>query len=151
MLEDRLREYYRDKDYNCAETMLLAFSDAYLNGASQEEIALVSGFGLGMGCKRTCGALTGSVAFLGKLLVKDRAHATEGLSRTCCEFVEYYTEKLGSDQCDVLRAQYRTEEEGCFQVLSLSARLLDEFLRAKGLVKLPDSASDSGIVIKERL
>ncbi|MDI9519833.1 MAG: C-GCAxxG-C-C family protein [Bacillota bacterium] len=135
MLEDRLREYYVDKDYNCSETVFLAFSDEYLNGASQKEAALMAGFGLGMGCKRTCGALTGGIAFLGKLLVKDRAHTTPDLSRICCEFVEFYTEKLGSDQCDVLREKHRTDKERCFHTVVLSAQILDEFLRNKGLIK----------------
>lgn len=134
MLENRLREYYMDKDYNCSETMFLAFSDEYLNGASQEEVSLVAGFGLGMGCKRTCGALAGGIAFLGKLLVKERAHATPDLGQICCEFVEFYTEKLGSDQCDVLREKYRTEKERCFNTVRLSARILDEFLCKKGLI-----------------
>ena len=135
MLEDRLREYYINKDYNCSESMLLAFSDEYLNGASQEEISLVSGFGLGMGCKRTCGALTGSIAFLGKLLVKERAHATADLGRLCREFVEYYTQNLGTDQCEVLRGKHCTEKERCLNTIRLSARILDDFLHQKGLIK----------------
>ena len=50
MLRDRVKEYYLEKDYNCAETTLHCINDEYGLGLTDEQIKLASGFGAGMGC-----------------------------------------------------------------------------------------------------
>ena len=77
MLRDRVKEYYLEKDYNCAETTLHCINDEYGLGLTDEQIKLASGFGAGMGCGQTCGVLCAGIAALGKLLVDQRAHNTE--------------------------------------------------------------------------
>ena len=128
MLKDRAREYYIDKDYNCAESLILAINDEYGLGLDTDTLKLVSGFGLGMGCKRTCGALCSSISALGKLLVQDRAHATPNFTETCADYVAYFTEKLGSDQCDRLRDRYRKDDTRCLEKVELAADVFSEFI-----------------------
>ena len=55
MNSERLKSYYLDKDYNCAETTLRLINDKYDLGLAEEDYKLVSGFGGGFGCGITCG------------------------------------------------------------------------------------------------
>lgn len=49
--------------WNCAESVFTAIYEQAGEGATP--VQLVSAFGGGMGCKRTCGALTGATVALG--------------------------------------------------------------------------------------
>jgi C_GCAxxG_C_C family probable redox protein len=56
-----------DVHYNCAQALLVGFSDCC--GLSDEEaFALGSGFGAGMKCGETCGTLTAATMILGLAL-----------------------------------------------------------------------------------
>lgn len=49
MNNHKLRRYYLEKDYNCAETILRAANEEYHLGLNEDSFRLVSGFGGGMG------------------------------------------------------------------------------------------------------
>ena len=51
-----IQELFLEKDYNCAETVLLWANERYGLRVAPEDVALVSGFGGGLGCGETCGA-----------------------------------------------------------------------------------------------
>ncbi len=67
MLKEKAHYYYGTLGKNCAEGLLLAASDIYNLGLTENEILLFAGFGGGMGCKSTCGALSGAIGVLSKL------------------------------------------------------------------------------------
>ena len=48
MNNHKLRRYYLEKDYNCAETILRAANEEYHLGLNEDSFRLVSGFGGGM-------------------------------------------------------------------------------------------------------
>ncbi|HPA60298.1 MAG TPA: C-GCAxxG-C-C family (seleno)protein [Clostridia bacterium] len=133
MLNKKIKDYYIHGDLNCAETLVRALSDVYNLDIGPEEMKLLSGFGLGMGCKRTCGVLCGGIAALGKLTVSDRAHATEGFSEVCEALVLAFEKSLGSDQCGALREKYRTDAERCLPTILKGAHLIEDFLTSHGI------------------
>ncbi|MDR0435851.1 MAG: C-GCAxxG-C-C family protein [Propionibacteriaceae bacterium] len=128
MLKDRIRGYFLDQDYNCAETMARAASAEYGLELDSQALALLSGFGFGLGCKRTCGALCGGLAALSALTVNGRAHNTPGFNEQNAAYVARFEEQLGSIQCDELMARYRTPEERCLHTVELAADVLESFI-----------------------
>ncbi|MDF3004065.1 MAG: hypothetical protein K0S22_537 [Oscillospiraceae bacterium] len=129
MMEDRLYDYFITRDYNCAETILRAANDQYGLGLREQDFKLVSAFGGGMGCEKTCGALCGALAAIGTLKVTDRAHATENFKELCAGFVKKFETDLGSIDCDVLKLKYRNEETRCLKTVVLTAKALEDYLK----------------------
>lgn len=121
-------EYFIEQDNNCAESTLRVADEKYHLGIGAEEVKLVSAFGAGMGCGKTCGALCGALAVIGRLMVNERAHATEGFGELCAEFVHKFEDELGALDCETLKAMYRTEELRCLKTVELATKVLDEFL-----------------------
>ena len=135
MLRDKVRKYYLEQDYNCAETILRCIDEEYQLGLEEADFHLVSAFGGGMGCGSSCGALCGAMAALGRLVVKMRAHATEGFKETCADYVKRFEEKLGSTECLELVKQYKKEEIRCMETVCLAADVFEEFFLTHGLEK----------------
>lgn len=132
MLSDSACTYY-NKGFNCAEAMLLAMNDEYSLNLPPESIRLVSGFGGGMGKELACGAMTGAIAGLGALLVKNRAKSTPGFSALCAAWVDAFTADLGSDLCSDLKPRFKTAPEGCAETVRLCALSFERFMGEHGL------------------
>ncbi len=122
------KEYYLDKDYNCAETTIRLVNDRFHLGLSEDSMKLLSGFGGGMGCEKTCGALCSGIAAISRLTVGERAHATEGFSDRCAAYVSQFEQTLGSCVCSELKEKYHTEDTRCLRTVELSAELLEAYL-----------------------
>ena len=135
MNNHKLRRYYLEKDYNCAETILRAANEEYLLGLNEDSFRLVSGFGGGMGCGGTCGALSSAMAVISMFLVEERAHATEGFKEKCANFCQTFERELGSTKCSVLKEKYTQEDSRCYKTVEISYRLLENFLAAEGLIE----------------
>lgn len=135
MLKERAREYFLYGDYNCAESILLAASDTYGLHVTGDGMKLLSGFGAGMGMKRTCGALAGCIAVLGLMTVDTRAHKTEGFRALCAALTQQFMDTLGSDMCADITPRYRREDVRCMPAVEAAADLLDTFLRTQGIWK----------------
>ena len=134
MLLEKVREYYLEKDYNCAETVLLAANDTYGLGLPADAVRLVSGYGGGFGAKKTCGALCGAMAVLSVMCVGEKAHATEGFGPLCGAFYAAVTERLGTECCETLQGMYRTEENRCLRTVELVAQELEAYLAKLGKI-----------------
>lgn len=128
-MEHRVYDYYITRDDNCAESILRAADAEYGLGLREQDFKLVSAFGGGLGCEKTCGALCAALAVIGRLRVQDRAHATENFSELCAGFVKRFEDELGSIDCDLLKLKYRTEETRCLKTVELAARTLDAYLK----------------------
>lgn len=127
-MEDRIYDYFINRDYNCAETVLRVANDAYKLGLREQDFKLVSAFGGGLGCGKTCGALCGALSAIGCIKVADRAHATENFKELCSGFVQRFEAELGSIDCETLKLKYRNEETRCLKTVVLTANALDEYL-----------------------
>ena len=124
-----IQELFLEKDYNCAETVLLWANERYRLRVAPEDVALVSGFGGGLGCGENCGALLGAMAALSKALVQDRAHTTPGFREACAELVDRFRADLGSIECTELKEKYRRPDVRCLCVVERAAAILDEHMQ----------------------
>ena len=124
-----VRELFLDRNYNCAETILLWANQRYGLRIAPEDVRLASGFGGGLGCGETCGALLGALAALSKALVQDRAHTTPGFPEACAELVHRFKEDLGSIVCEELKEKYRRPDVRCLYVVERAATVLDEYMK----------------------
>ena len=128
VLKDNARKYYLEQDYNCAESTIRLANDFYGLDLDEDSMKMVAGFGGGLGCEKTCGALCASIAVLGKLLVKERAHTAKGFSAKCGDYVDHFLKILGSTECNVLKEKYKTDAERCLKTVELNADLLEAYL-----------------------
>ena len=135
MLKERAVEYSRDKNCNCAESTLLAFSDEYGLGLGAEDAKLMGGFGGGLAFGLACGALCGSLAALGKLLLPGPAHETPAFRALSAEYVALFREAMGGTDCRELREKYFEPGKGCVRAIEKNAVLLSEFVSSRGLSK----------------
>ena len=132
----KIAEGYYKQGYNCAEAMLRAINMAWGLRLSDESLRLAAGFGGGMGCEDACGAMTGAVAGLSALLVKDKAHATPGFGALCAQWVETFTRDLGSSRCADLKPIMKTQETGCLETVNRAADSFQTFMRARDMISL---------------
>lgn len=115
------------EDYNCAEKIVRGANIAYGLGLSEDALHMMGGFGGGMGLGETCGTVTGAVAVISGMLVKERAHSTPELKASTQRFIEQFRERLGDEiECRYLRQKYRTKEAGCDKIIITAAEILDE-------------------------
>lgn len=135
MDKQKLYDYYINKDYNCAEAVLRTANEEYGLGLTENALRLVSGYGGGMGCGKTCGALSSVMAVVSSFTVGEKAHATEGFGPKCAEFCQTYETEMGSTDCSVLKEKNTVEGQRCFKTVEDSYRLMEEFLISEG--KLP--------------
>ncbi len=128
MIRDRVRTYYVEGDMNCAEAVLHAANDEYGLGISDESFKLIGGFGGGLGCGSICGALTGGIAAIGQQTIETKAHDAKMLKERCAALVKDFNDRLGTDNCEELKARYRTEDSRCLEIVLSAADALDEIL-----------------------
>ncbi|HWP52340.1 MAG TPA: C-GCAxxG-C-C family (seleno)protein [Clostridia bacterium] len=128
-MEDLVYDYFINHDFNCAESVLRVANDAYHLGLREQDFKLVSAFGGGLGCEKTCGALCGALAAIGYLKVEDRAHVTENFKELCSGFVQKFEIDLGSIDCAALKLKYRDEETRCLKTVTLAVKALDDYLK----------------------
>ena len=134
MLKEKAYEYFITRDHNCAESALLAISEEYGLNIGPEEMKLVSAFGGGMGRGKLCGVLAGSMAGLGKLAVKEKAHATENFGPLCAGLYEALQAGLGGTECAELKPLYRNDEVRCLRTVELGLEVFEAYAREKGLI-----------------
>ena len=126
MLRDRIKKYFLDEEKNCAEATLCAANDEYGLGLGAESMEIMRGFGGGMGCESVCGALSGSIAVLGRVcaeLEKDE------LYDVCEAYVHEFEARLGCAMCAELKPRYKKEDVRCYELLLMNADLLDETVK----------------------
>ncbi len=104
---DKVREYYLDKGFNCAESVLRAANDEYHLGLDEKALVTAGGFGGGMGSGSSCGALCGAIQALGaKMIDEGRAADCPGFRAKCAGYYQAFDEALGSTQCRELKPKY---------------------------------------------
>lgn len=129
MLIDKINKYYTKKyDFNCAEVLIYAASDEYNMNLKSETFKTMSSFGGGMGVESVCGAITGSLAVIGILFTKEKAHEGNRVKKLCEEFFQKFEAKLGTDNCAKLKAKYRNEDTSCRVMIETAAGILDEIV-----------------------
>ena len=130
MLMDKINKYYtKEYDLNCSEVMMYAASDEYNMNLKSDTFKTMSSFGGGMGIESICGAITGSLAVIGILFTKERAHEGDLVKKLCQEFFQKFEANLGTNNCAELKAKYRREDVGCKAMIEVAAIILDEIVK----------------------
>ena len=124
MLRDKVKKYFLDEGKNCAESMLLAANEEYSIGLTDSEIEIMRGFGGGMGYGLTCGAISGSVAALSKLICckvdKETSHnVTAG-------FIGEVEKRFEGTNCSYLTPIHKKEDIRCYELLLQIADILED-------------------------
>lgn len=133
MLSDTVKKYYiGGYDLNCAEAMLYAANEEYGMLLDKKALKTMAAFGGGMGVEDACGAMTGGLAALGVLFVKDKAHESDKIKRLSKEFIEAFKEKLSTENCKKLKDIYREDVNKCEYIVVTAAELLDKIINKEG-------------------
>ena len=130
-----VKEYYLNKGFNCAEACLRAANDRWKLGITQEDLKLLSAFGGGMGCGKTCGVLAAAMAVLGRMAVQENAHSTPDFRSLCGSFVRDFEAQTGGTDCKVLRPLYQQPDVRCLSLLEKGDALLQERVYQEGLAE----------------
>lgn len=130
MLKETAYKYYsKDYDLNCAETILYTANDEYKLNLDKNTLKTMAAFGGGMAVEGVCGAISGAIAALGILFTKDRAHESDRIKLLTKEFIEKFTERLGTENCKILKDKYRNDDIRCEKMIIASAEILDEIVK----------------------
>lgn len=130
MLRDTVKKYYdKEYDYNCAETILYASNEEYNLGLGKDTFKTMAGFGGGMAIESVCGAFTGAISVLGILFTEDRAHESDKMKTLVSELMGNFHERMGTYQCNELKAKYRNDDIRCSIILETAADVLDEIIQ----------------------
>lgn len=126
MLKDIALEYSL-KDYNCAESIILAANDYYNLGIVPRDIHLLSGFGGGMQCGDICGGLAGAIGTIAMKYVENRAHEDRpGLRSKVTKMIRNFEAETGSRVCAQIKPKYYTPETKCQKTIMLAAEVLEK-------------------------
>lgn len=130
MLYQLLQTGYGDaQDFNCAEKILYGANEAYRLGLPKEALKMAAGFGGGMATEDVCGALTAAIMVLGRLFVQNNAHESTRIKELTQALLGSYREAMGDIDCAPLKANYRTEELKCRNVILKAAEMLDGIVK----------------------
>ncbi|MDO4564306.1 MAG: C-GCAxxG-C-C family (seleno)protein [Clostridia bacterium] len=127
MLKERARYYYLEQDYNCAEAIAHAANEVYGLGLSKDSLKLMSGFGGGMCCGKTCGAVCAALAVISRCAVSERAHATCGFKELCADFILKCEKGFESLDCAIIKDRNATEAERCYKTVECVIDLLEAY------------------------
>lgn len=128
MLRDYAKKYYLEQRRNCAVALLMAANDVYGLGLAEKDFSLMVGFGGGMGCGGTCGALTGGLAALGLIYPTTKSAVEGGLRADSGKLVEEFTAALNALDCKMLRPKYHTEAFRCLETVLRGADVLEKHI-----------------------
>ncbi|MCI7098676.1 MAG: C-GCAxxG-C-C family protein [Lachnospiraceae bacterium] len=128
MLKEVARKYYLEKGCNCSESLLYAANEYYNMGLPEETLKIMGGFGGGMGCKTTCGALSGSIAALSCMFLQGKAHENPEIMEISGGFVKKFDKKLGDTLCSVLEARNKKPDVRCVLTVETAAETLEEYI-----------------------
>lgn len=136
MLSETIKKYYSDDfGLNCAESILYAANEEYALGLDKKALKTMAAFGGGMGVEEACGAMTGSLAALGVIFVKDRARESDKIKRLSKEFIVTFKERLNTDNCKKLKDIYKDDKNKCEYIVVTAAQILHEIIRKEGFRK----------------
>ncbi len=129
-LEDLVRYYYTDLNYNCSEALIHAANEYYELGITDDDMKMLGGFAGGMYAGIVCGALVGSVAALSKMIVEKTAREEGTVVRPVIrDMVRNFDRHLGGRTCAELKPKYYTREDSCLKTVLLGAEALEMSVR----------------------
>ncbi len=113
---------------NCAETLLMAANEEYKLGLDERFIKAVCPFGGGIQSEKTCGALLGAIAALGIMYTEEKPSTNDKMKEITKKLVEEFEKEFGSLDCAYIKANHRSETEGCNPVKLRTAEVFERVM-----------------------
>ena len=117
--------------WNCAESVFMAIHEQA--GEGETPVQLLTALGGGMGCKRTCGALSGAIVSLG--LAYGRTSPDEGAKKVASakarEICKGFRERFHSIDCWELTSGYENEQDkkrACTELIRTAVELVCDLM-----------------------
>jgi len=117
--------------WNCAESVFVAIHEQA--GDGEAPVQLLTALGGGMGCKRTCGALSGATVALG--IAYGRTSPDEAAKKVASakarELCTGFRERFHSIDCWELTSVYENEQDrkrGCTALVRTAVELVCELM-----------------------
>jgi C_GCAxxG_C_C family probable redox protein len=120
---------YQDKekyDLSCSETILYAANEYYNLGLDEKSFKMMAPFSGGMYVERTCGIVTASLAVIGLIFTDEVAHNSPIVKELSKKYIEKFENRYGTSECRSLKAEYRDDLTGCFNLIKEASDLLVE-------------------------
>lgn len=130
-LKDYISQYYQQKGYNCAETVLHAANDAWGLDLHPMVFTAMGGFGGGMGSRNVCGAISGGIAAMGYLYVQETGHKSPLMMAKTRLLMQLVKERLGDEKCSYLNPRFHTKEARCMPTIELICDIIDEVVETE--------------------
>lgn len=131
LAEKAVTYYSQVHNLNCAEATINAANEVYSLKLNKDTLRAMAAFGGGMGVGSVCGALTGALAVLGVMFVKDKAHESTETKEMASEFFNRFVEKLSTENCTTLKEMYRDDITKCDLVVRYSNEILEEMINKR--------------------
>lgn len=129
LITKETKKYYVEDELNCAQAIFLGASEVYKLGYTVETSRFIKGFGGGMGCGEACGAVTGGVAILSELMLKNGDVCSMDLKEATAHFIAKFSEVTGTIKCADLVATYReSRPRGCWRTVEIACEALEQVL-----------------------
>ncbi|PKK94819.1 MAG: hypothetical protein CVV60_04470 [Tenericutes bacterium HGW-Tenericutes-5] len=122
-MNNLIKEYYLEKGFNCAETMLLTANDEFNMQLDESHIRIMSGFGGGMCREKVCGVVTGGVAVL-SIIFTDK----DLLKKLVIEFQEKTEIEFSANDCKAIKPILRDELNKCANVIDKAYQILKNLI-----------------------
>ena len=128
MLKDIFEKYYFDGNYNCAETMIRAANEYYDLELHDRDMIMVGGYGAGMQCGSTCGAVLSAVSVLSMKYIEERAHDSKDIRPVTQLLMRKFNEKYGSTLCKDIKPQSFNPEYRCKKTIESACDILESVI-----------------------
>ncbi len=125
MLKDVYEKYYFDGNYNCAETLIRAANEYYGLDLHERDMIMVGGYGAGMQCGNTCGAVLSAVAVLSMKYIVSRAHESRDIKPVTQKLIREFNKKYGSTLCKDIKPQSFSPEYRCKNTIETACSILE--------------------------
>lgn len=135
-LKDLIQKYYHEQNFNCAETVLRAGNEYYNLGLNEKDMKMVGGFGGGLQCGNTCGALLGATSVLSMKYIDDKAHESEDIQGAVSDYVRKFNMGCYSTLCQDIKPLAFDEENRCQLTVEKACDILEEIIAEYGDVEV---------------
>lgn len=125
-LKDYMYKYYKEQNYNCAETILRAGNDYYGLNLHEQDMVMVGAFGGGIQIGSTCGAVLSAVAVLSMKYIESKAHDSSEIQPVVKKLMHKFNERYGSTYCKEIKAQSFDPELKCQRTIETACDILEE-------------------------
>lgn len=116
--------------YNCSERIVHAANKKYGLNLSQQTLNAIIPYGGGMGCRRTCGMLLGSLAVAGVLWGGPKPFDQTKIRTFNAELVQWFLDTFGSFDCPYIMLMHASPDPNikCQSCIEKCGEKLDELI-----------------------